>query len=71
MDTSLFNGNLAHDAGFSICTEPYDAHRQLGIKDPDQGLLVPMVRRGNSVGPQCFKPDHDEVLHAIASDHCN
>ena len=50
MDTSLFNGNLAHGAGLSICTDPYDAQRQLGIKDPDQGLFVPMVRGGNSVG---------------------
>eukprot|EP00957_Ditylum_brightwellii_P180438 13745012-Ditylum_brightwellii.AAC.1 len=49
MDTSLFNGNLAHGAGLSICTGPYDAHMQLGIKDLDRGLLVPMVRRGNSV----------------------
>ena len=71
MDTSLFNGNLAQDAGLSICTDPYDEHRKLGISDPDQGLFVPMVRRGNSVGLQCFKPDRDEVLHAIASDHCN
>eukprot|EP00957_Ditylum_brightwellii_P068140 5172511-Ditylum_brightwellii.AAC.1 len=30
-----------------------------------------MVRRGNSVGLQCFKPDRDEVLHAIESDHHN
>eukprot|EP00957_Ditylum_brightwellii_P047801 3631128-Ditylum_brightwellii.AAC.1 len=30
-----------------------------------------MVRRGNSVGLQCFRPDCDEVLNAIASDHCN
>eukprot|EP00957_Ditylum_brightwellii_P125136 9539260-Ditylum_brightwellii.AAC.1 len=30
-----------------------------------------MVRRGNSVGLQCFKQDCDEVLHAIASDHHN
>eukprot|EP00957_Ditylum_brightwellii_P027669 2091635-Ditylum_brightwellii.AAC.1 len=45
MDASLFNGNLVYDAGLSICTDPYDAHRQLGIKDPDWGLLVSMVRR--------------------------
>eukprot|EP00957_Ditylum_brightwellii_P140501 10704290-Ditylum_brightwellii.AAC.1 len=71
MDTSLFNGNIACDAGLSIRTDSYDVHRQLGIKDPYQGLFVSMVRRGNSVGLQCFKPNHNEVLHTIASDHHN
>eukprot|EP00957_Ditylum_brightwellii_P078098 5937532-Ditylum_brightwellii.AAC.2 len=71
MDTSIFNGNLARDAGLSICTNRYDGHRKLGISDPDWGLFVPIVRRGNSVGLQCFKLNCDEVLHAIASDHCN
>eukprot|EP00957_Ditylum_brightwellii_P186126 14170650-Ditylum_brightwellii.AAC.1 len=71
MDTSLFNGDLACDAALSICTDPYDAHRQLCTKDSYWGLFAPIVRRCNPVGLQCFKPNHDKVLNTIVYGHCN
>ena len=71
MKTSLFNGNLARDAGVSLCTDPYDPHRDLAITVEERGLKIPLTRRGNVVGVNCFKPDADDVLRAIANDDGN
>ena len=60
MKTSLFNGNLARDAGVSLCTDPYDPHRDLAITVEERGLKIPLTRRGNIVGVNCFKPDADD-----------
>ena len=37
----LFNGNVVRDSGLDLCTDPYDSHRSLGIRDRDRGLFVP------------------------------
>eukprot|EP00957_Ditylum_brightwellii_P032284 2445875-Ditylum_brightwellii.AAC.1 len=66
MDVSLFNGNIARNAGLSIYTDPYDPSQPLGIRDEDWGLFIPMVHHLNSVGFCCYKPDCDDVLTAIS-----
>ena len=67
MAHSLFNGNIARDAGLELCTDPYDPHRELGIRDRARGLTIPLQRRGNFVGLSTYKPDRDDVLQAIAN----
>ena len=42
METSLFNVNIAWDAGLELCTNPYDPHCELGIRDRDWGLHIPL-----------------------------
>ena len=71
LHTSLFNANIARDAGLSICTDPYDPQRTLSIQDQEKGLTLPMERRGNCIGLETFKPDANEVLHAIAEQSDN
>ena len=71
METSLFNGNITHDAGIDLCTDPNDPHRDLGIHDRAQGLFIPMKHCGNFIGLESYKPNPDDVLHAIANDDRN
>ena len=71
METSLFNGNIACDAGIDLCTDPHDPHRDLGICDRAWGLFIPMQRRGNFIGLESYKPNPDDVLRAIANDDHN
>ena len=33
METSLFNANIAQDAGLELCTDPYDPHCEFSIRD--------------------------------------
>mgnify|MGYP001801849192 CR=1 FL=1 len=67
MEHSLFNGNIVRDSGLDLCTDPYDPHRELGIRDRDRGLFVPLQRRGNFIGIETLKPDPDDVLTAITN----
>ena len=71
METSLFNGNIARDAGIDLCTDPHDPHRDHGIRDRAQGLFIPMQDRGNFIGLESYKPNPDDVLHPIANDDRN
>ena len=71
METSLFNCNIARDAGIDLCTDPHDPHRDLSIHDRAWGLFIPMQRHGNFIGLQSYKPNPDDVLHAIANDDHN
>ena len=71
METSLFNGNITHDAGIDLCTDPHDPHRDLGIRDRACGLFIPMQRHGNFIGLESYKPNPDDVLRAIANDDHN
>ena len=65
LEHSLFNANIARDSGLEVCTDPTDPNRPLGIRDRGRGLMVPMVRHGNSVGLKTYKPERDDVLEAI------
>ena len=67
MATSLFNGNLARDAGVTINTNPY-GDEKLGMEFKERGLFIPMQRHGNVVGLETFKPTRDEVFEAMARD---
>ena len=40
METSLFNANIARDAGLEVCTNPMDPHWELGLRDQDRGLHI-------------------------------
>jgi len=71
MESSLFNGNLARDAGLSVCTDPYDQHRKLGIESQDRKVRIPMTRRQNVIGLKTYRPDRDDVLRAIGNDDEN
>ena len=71
METSLFNGNIARDGGTRIATDPSDPNRPLGIEDPRTGTYIPMVRRGNVIGVQSYRPQAEDVLRAIADDSPN
>ena len=71
METSLFNGNIARDAGLEICTDPHDPYRSLGIRDQERGLEIPLFRDGNTIGTDTFKPDRNDVLLAIANNDPN
>ena len=33
METSLFNANIARDAGLEVRTNPMEPHRELGLRD--------------------------------------
>jgi len=57
LEHSLFNANIARDAGLEVCMDPMDPNRQLSIQDQERGLSVPMVHCGNCVGLETFKPD--------------
>ena len=41
METLLFNVNIAWDV-LELCTHPYDPHCELGIRDRDWGLHIPL-----------------------------
>ena len=71
METSLFNGNIAPDAGIDLCTDPHDPHHDLGIRDRAQGLFIQMQCHGNFIGLESYKPNPNDVLPAIANDDCN
>ena len=71
MDTSLFNGNIARDAGLDICTDPHDPYRSLGIRDQERGLEIPLFREGNTIGTYTYKPNRNAVLMAIANNDSN
>ena len=62
LEHSLFNANIARDAGLEVCTDPTDPNRQLSIRDQERGLSVPMVHCGNCVSLQTFKPDQDDIF---------
>ena len=40
MEVSLFNVNIARDAGLELCTDPHDPHHELGIQDQHRGLHI-------------------------------
>ena len=42
MEISLFNVNIARDAGLELCTDPHDPHHELSIWDRDRGLHIPL-----------------------------
>ena len=71
METSLFNGNIAHDAGIDLCTDPHDPHCDLGIRDRARGLFIPMQQRGNFIGLESYRPNPDNVLCAITNNDHN
>ena len=41
METSLFNANIARDAGLKVCIDPTDPHWELSLHDRDRGLHIP------------------------------
>ena len=67
METSLFNANIAWDTGLELCTNPYDPHHELGIRDEDRGLHIPLRRCGNFIGLCSYKPNPDDVLTAMSN----
>ena len=67
METSLFNANIARDAGLEVCTDPMDPHWELGLHDRDRGLHIPLRQYGNFIGLHSYKPDPDDVLQAMSN----
>ena len=41
METSLFNANIARDAGLEVYTDPMDPHWELSLRGQDWGLHIP------------------------------
>ena len=67
METSLFNANIARDAGLKVCTNPMDPHQELGLCDQDRGLHIPFHRHRNFIGLHSYKPDPDDILQAMSN----
>jgi hypothetical protein len=45
---SLMNPNQTHVHGFSVCNDPVDPNRLLGIVDTDSGMLIPLKLSGST-----------------------
>ena len=70
-DGSLLNPYQCRSFGISICDDPMDPHRALGMYNPTNDLHIPMTMRGSfcSLNTRC--PTHEELdtcTYVILSD---
>lgn len=61
LDHSLINPNQVRSHGLSLCDDPYDPHRPLGVVLPDSGELLPFQIAGNIVLMKTRTPTSDEL----------
>ena len=62
-DKSLINPNQCRAFGVSLCDDPSDPHRDLGIYDSDSGLFFPMTMQGSFCTLLTRCPTLDELEH--------
>ena len=62
-DKSLINPNQCRAFGVSLCDDPSDPHRDLGIYDRDSGLFFPMTMQGSFCTLLTRCPTLDELEH--------
>ena len=71
---SLLNPNQCRSFGISLCDDPTDAHRELGIYVPSSDLMIPMTMNGSICSIMTRCPTHDELdscRHILLSDEHN
>ena len=64
MDHSLINPNQIRVAGYSVCDDPFDRHRTLGIELTD--FIVPFYTDGNTIFFTSRSPTLDELENCPA-----
>ena len=71
---SLLNPNQCRSFGISLCDDPTDAHRELGIYVPSSDLMIPMIMNGSICSIMTRCPTYDELdscRHILLSDEHN
>ena len=71
---SLLNPNQCRSFGISLCDDPTDTHRDLGIYDPSSDLMIPMTMKGSICSLMTRCPTYDELdncTHIFLSDEHN
>jgi hypothetical protein len=61
MCDSLINPNQCRAYGISICDDPFDPNRPLGLHDPKTGIFIPFEMQGTTAGFKTRAPQRDEV----------
>ena len=61
----LMNPNQTRVHGFSVCNDPFDPNRSLGIIDTDSGMLIPLKLSGSTAYLE------SRVLTALELSECN
>jgi hypothetical protein len=61
MHDSLLNPNQCRIHGISICDDPFDPHRQIGIHDPKTDIVIPFKMFGTIVGLETRTPSFMEI----------
>ena len=72
MKNSLINPNQCRAFGISLCDDPYDPHRELGLYDPQTDTAIPFTHKDSAVGLKTRSPTPEEIdqcrPHIILSD---
>jgi hypothetical protein len=71
MNDSLLNPNQCRVHGISICDDPFDPHRQIGIHDPKTNITIPFKMFGTIVGLETRTPSFMEIQkcrHLVLND---
>jgi hypothetical protein len=61
MENSLINPNQCRIFGISMCDDPFDPHRQIGIHDPKTDITIPFKMFGTIVGLETRTPSLTEI----------
>jgi hypothetical protein len=61
MYDSLINPNQCRAYGVSICDDPFDPTRTLGLHDPITGIKIPFEMRGSTAVFKTRAPDTQEI----------
>ena len=60
---SLINPNQCRHNGISLCDDPFDPYRELGIYDPFTKISIPLEVTGTTVGLTTRLPTRDEMVY--------
>lgn len=61
LDHSLINPNQCRSYGISICDDPFDPYRELGIHDPETNISIPLSLESTIVLMRTRAPTQDEI----------
>jgi hypothetical protein len=63
MIDSLINPNQCRTYGISICDDPFDPHRSLGIFDHNTGITIPFKMYGTTAAVETRSISSDKLLN--------
>ena len=73
LESSLINPNQIRSFGISLCDDPYDTHRPLGLLDPLTDTFLPFQTSETFIGWQSRTPTDHELANCryvvLTSDH--